>query len=198
MLNPATPTVLVDPSLVERFLDTAVHVYDSVTADHPLSCFAVLLGTIAPGAVHVHQLAFGRNARTMASAAVDEFATTIVPRFGSAYDNTDRGFWLDPADLLRISRESDRVGLDLLGAIHMHPDWHRITRVEAERAVPLSSAPTLMDIHVFGCAGWPVNLICYLEKVNDVISYDIGAWSPEGTALPLRILVDRGRLGGAA
>jgi hypothetical protein len=139
--------------------------------------------------MHVRELALGANARTTDRAAIEEFETTIVPRFGSAYENTDRGYWLDPADLLRIGKDADRSGMDILGSIHMHPDWHRITREQAERACALSSRPTPMDEHVFAEAGWPVNIICYLERVNGLTSYNIEAWDPGGELLPLRTSV---------
>ena len=181
-----TPAVVICPEVVERFLATALPVYEALTPDHPLPCFAVLLGDSQPKVSHVRRLAFGANARTTSCAAVEEFATTIVPRFGRAYENTDRGYWLDPTDLLRIHHEADREGLEILGSIHMHPDWHRITRVPAERASTLSSRPTAMDEHVFGATGWPVNVICYLAKINGLTSYNIEAWGPAGVALPLR------------
>ncbi|EWM18255.1 hypothetical protein [Kutzneria sp. 744] len=184
-----TPAVVVCPRVVEQFLDTALPVYERLTPEHPLPCFAVLLGKSTPAAMHVRRLAFGANARTTAGAAIEEFATTIVPRFGSAYENTDRGYWLDPADLLRINREAERTGMDILGSIHMHPDWHRITRKEEEQACALSSRPTAMDEHVFAEAGWPVNIICYLEQVNGLTSYNVEAWNPSGELLPIRMSV---------
>jgi len=180
-----TPAVVICPQVVERFLATALPVYKTLTPEHPLPCFAVLLGDCSPQVSHVRRLAFGANARTTSSAAVEEFATAIVPKFGSAYENTDRGYWLDPADLLRIHHEADRAGLDILGSIHMHPDWHRISRVPAERACRLSSRPTPMDEHVFAAAGWPVNIICYLEQINGLTSYSVEAWAPDGALLKL-------------
>ena len=184
-----TPAVVVCPRVVARFLDIALPVYETLTPDHPLPCFAVLLGDYTPTAIHVRELAVGANARTTDRAAIEEFETTIVPRFGSAYENTDRGYWLDPADLLRIGKDAERRGLDILGSIHMHPDWHRITRKEAEKACPLSSRPTPMDEHVFAAAGWPVNIICYLEQVTGLTSYNVEAWDPSGGLLPLRTTV---------
>ena len=181
-----TPAVVICPEVVERFLATALPVYETLTPEHPLPCFAVLLGDSAPAVSHVRQLAFGANARTTSGAAVEEFATTIVPRFGSAYENTDRGYWLDPADLLRIHHEADREGLEILGSIHMHPDWHRISQVPAERAHTLSSRPTPMDEHVFAATGWPVNVICYLEQIGGLTTYNVEAWGPAGAELPLR------------
>ncbi len=184
-----TPAVVLCPEVVESFLATALPVYESLTPEHPLPCFAVLLGDATPAVAHVRRLAFGANARTTSSAAVEEFATSIVPKFGAAYENADRGYWLDPADLLRIHHEADRDGLEILGSIHMHPDWHRITRVPAERACTLSSRPTAMDEHVFAATGWPINIICYLAQINGMTSYNVEAWSPNGTALALRTKV---------
>jgi hypothetical protein len=184
-----TPAVVICPDVVERFLAAALPVYEALTPERPLPCFAVLLGDSTPATTHVRRLAFGANARTTAPAAVEEFATTIVPRFGSAYENTDRGYWLDPADLLHISLAGQREGLEILGSIHMHPDWHRITRTPAERARALSSRPTPMDEHVFAATGWPVNVICYLARIGGLTSYNVEAWSPGGAALPVRTKV---------
>src|SRR5882757_4386766 len=197
--NTTTPVVVMCPNQLTEFLDVAVPLYEALVPDHPLPCFAVLLGTTDATSAQVKRLAFGGNARACDPAALEEFAVTIVPRFGKSYENTDRGYWLDPNDQLRIARQADNDGLEILGSMHMHPDWHRIGRTEAERTTPLSARPTQMDEHVFANTGWPVNIICYLERVNDVTCYTVEAWGPPPgddrtqrcVSLPLRILFDR-------
>jgi hypothetical protein len=44
-----------------------------------------------------------------------------------------------------------------------------------------------MDVHLFGRTGWPLNLICYLERRGGVFYHALAAWAPpehpaEGTA----------------
>jgi hypothetical protein len=170
-------TVLMDDRALTDFLAAAVAEYQLITPEAPLPCFALLLGHAETTTYHVRRIAFGRNARTSDPAALDEFRDTIVPRFGAAYENEHRGWWMDSADLLKAAREADDLGMDLLGSIHMHPDWHRIGP-PSQRAQPLSERPTPMDRHLFGCTGWPLNLICYLERRRDVFYHALAAWAP--------------------
>ncbi|MGW0709453.1 hypothetical protein ACWD4G_26445 [Streptomyces sp. NPDC002643] len=67
--------------------------------------------------------------------------------------------------------------MDLLGSIHMHPDWHRLGP-PSERGQPLSERPTPMDRHLFSRAGWPLNIICYLERRGDSFYHALAAWAP--------------------
>jgi len=103
-----------------------------------------------------------------------------------------RGWWIDSRDLLRTSREAEAAGLEILGSIHMHPDWHRIGPPK-ERQFVLSERPTPMDQHVFANTGWPINVVCYLERRGDAIYHALAAWTPphdptgQCTALPLRV-----------
>ncbi|GAA4765108.1 MULTISPECIES: hypothetical protein [Streptomyces] len=188
------PTVLIDDRALGDFLSVAADVYRRVTAEAPLPCFALLLGRAEGPAFHVRRVAFGRNARTSDPTARQEFSDTIVPRFGAAYENEHRGWWMDSTDLLKAARQAEEAGLDLLGSIHMHPDWHRIGPPSARGQV-LSERPTPMDRHLFGRAGWPLNLICYLERRGDAFYHALAGWTPpaEGsgtdvcTALDLRI-----------
>ncbi|MEG3628578.1 hypothetical protein [Streptomyces poriticola] len=175
--TPAAATVLIDDRALGEFLNAAVAEYRLITADTPLPCFALLLGRAEATAFHVRRVAFGRNARTSDPAARQEFSETIVPRFGPAYENEHRGWWMDSADLLKAAHEAEEAGLDLLGSIHMHPDWHRIGPPSARGQV-LSERPTPMDRHLFGRAGWPLNLICYLERRRGVFYHALAAWTP--------------------
>jgi hypothetical protein len=179
-------SVLFSRDAVRRFLDAASVEYASITADEPRPCFAVLLGTRADNAFLVEEVAFGENARNTHPSAHEEFATTIVPRFGSAYENPVRAWWLDPLDLLRITRGAGQRGLDVLGSVHLHPDWHRLGP-ESERGRPLSDRPTPMDEHMFRNCGWPVNVVCYLERQHGGFYYSLAAWADDCRPLPLRV-----------
>lgn len=177
--------VLFPDSVLRRFLDAAAAEYARITPDEPRPCFAVLLGTVTPDATAVADLAFGRNARTTDPGARAEFATAIVPRFGSAYENPVRAWWFEPADLLRVAREAEARGLDVLGSIHLHPDWHRLGP-DCERDRPLSERPTPMDEYVFRGAGWPLNVVCYLERRDGRFYYSLAAWDGDCAPLPFR------------
>ncbi|WP_051866415.1 hypothetical protein [Streptomyces griseus] len=173
----AAPTVLMDDRALTDFLSAAVGEYRLITAEAPLPCFALLLGSAEGTTYLVRRIAFGRNARTRDPAARREFRETIVPRFGPAYENESRGWWMDSRDVLTASREADALEMDLLGSIHMHPDWHRLGP-PSERGHTLSERPTPMDRHLFGRTGWPLNIICYLERRGGVFYHALAAWSP--------------------
>lgn len=194
MQRPAAPTVVIGQEAFSRFLDQAIRTYAELTPQCPTPCFAVLVGTAGVSTVDIRDVVFGGNVRASDSVAVEEFTTTIAPRFGAAYENDARGFWLDSRDQLRIARDADDRGLELLGSIHMHPDWHRIGP-PSTASMPLSERPTPMDEYVFGLTGWPVNLICYLERLGGALCYVLQAWGRgSGTGpcqpLPLRIRTD--------
>ncbi|TDD58860.1 hypothetical protein E1263_17450 [Kribbella antibiotica] len=189
---PEVTTVLIQSDLIDEFLDSALPHYQSLKVTRePNSCFAVLLGDVLDGAARVRSLRTGGNVRASDPSARVEYADRIIPAFGAAYEHPGRGFWMDPQDLLRISREADSLGLEILGSIHYHPDWHRISSSAA--AVPLSEHPTPMDDHSFHNAGWPINLICYIESICESVYYTVRCWAPapvEGEAsppIPLRI-----------
>ena len=78
---------------------------------------------------------------------------------------------------MRITYEAERAGLEILGSVHMHPDWHRIGPTH-ERGHCLSENPTAMDEHLFRNTGWPLNIICYLESRGDEIVHTYAAWAP--------------------
>ncbi|GAA2639178.1 hypothetical protein SMC26_40840 [Actinomadura fulvescens] len=170
-------SVVVDHCVLQTFIDAAIRTYELCTPSMPLSCFAVLVGEITEDVALVREIAPGRSVRATDPVADVEFRSRIVPAFGSAYDNQHRGFWADPRDLLRIHQQADDRGWDIIGSIHMHPDWHRIGPPH-ERGLRLSQAPTAMDAYMFKNTGWPINMICYLERSGRGFQYTIGAWAP--------------------
>ncbi|WP_249416665.1 hypothetical protein [Streptomyces sp. TS71-3] len=183
-----------DDRALREFLVVAMREYRLITEDAPLPCFALAIGTAQTDTVHIQRVAFARNARTYDPAACREFAESIVPTFGPAYENENRGWWIDSGDLLRLWREAEGEGLDIVGSIHMHPDWHRLGP-PCERTMVLNERPTPMDRHVYRNTAWPINVICYLERRAGDFYHTLAAWAPppldepdaDCTELPLRI-----------
>jgi uncharacterized protein (TIGR02246 family) len=166
------------------------------TPTRPPACFAILVGEIVEGEALIHSVEFGRNVRATAPTAMEEYRSMIVPCFGPAYKNENRGFWCDSTDLLRIHRKAEAQGLGILGSIHLHPDWHRMGP-DGERGLTISEAPTPMDAYMFRNTAWPVNVICYLERPNQDVRYTFGVWSPFSEAggtgcapIPIQFLID--------
>lgn len=186
--------VFLERSARSAFLDAALHAYKKIRPGLPYACFGVLVGRLRDETAHVERVAFGRNVRATDTAALGEFSDSIIPCFGTAYRNPHRGYWCDSTDLLRIMREAERDGQDILGSIHLHPDWHNIGS-PGETGSPLTEQPTQMDNYVFAGTGWPVNLICYLERQNGTIYHSLGAWAPctespeepQSHAVPVRL-----------
>ena len=179
-------TVLFSETALNTFLAAAAKEYANITPAEPRPCFGVLLGSGTNGTFLVDRIEFGRNARTTCTAATQEFENAIIPRFGTAYENPVRAWWLDPDDLLQISKQADRLDLDVLGSIHLHPDWHRLGP-ESERDHPLTDHPSAMDEYVFRNCGWPVNIVCYLEQQHGSLYYSAAAWDQHSHPLPLRV-----------
>jgi hypothetical protein len=178
-------TVLLSGAAVDQFLAVAAEEYRLITPEQPRPCFGLLLGTFCDEFIVV-DVAFGENVRTTHPSACEEFAETIVPKYGSAYENPVRAWWIAPDDLLRISREAEARGLEILGSIHLHPDWHRLGP-ESERGRPLSERPTPMDEHMFRECGWQVNAVCYLEMLRGAFYYSLAAWDETCAPLPTRV-----------
>jgi hypothetical protein len=175
--------VYVSQELLTSFLSSAEAAYRANTVDRPVPCFAVLLGSEQDNAISLESLEFGRNVRASDTNVLEEFSTEIVPRFGEAYRNPCRGWWIAPNDVLRIAKLADSRNLDIVGSIHFHPDRHRLQGL-AERRMVLSAKPTSMDEYVFVNCGWPVNIICYLETVNEVLYHTVQAWGLPGRRDP--------------
>jgi hypothetical protein len=140
-------------------------------------CWALLIGYPEDSALRVRGIRWARNVRETSSTVLEEFSEVIVPCFGSGYADGRRGYWCDPADVLRISREAEAQDMELLGSVHMHADMHRFMPEHAAGQV-LSERPTPMDEYLFRNGAWPLNLICHLEGAEDDIRVALGAWGP--------------------
>jgi 3-hydroxyacyl-CoA dehydrogenase len=175
------PAVSVDVGVLGPFLEAAVDEYESCTPEAPPRCFALLVGEQSAEEIAVRRLHFARNVRDEDPDASVEFAEHIVPCFGAAYANRRRGFWVDATDVLRAHRAAEADGLELLGSIHLHPDWHRIGP-PGERGLRISQRPTPMDTYVFRQTGWPLNMITYLERRGGRVYSSLGAWAAPGRA----------------
>ncbi|MFJ8208696.1 hypothetical protein [Streptomyces sp. NPDC096033] len=167
--------VVMSHRLLEPFLEAARSAYEECTPSEPPSCFAVLVGSVQGESAMVRRVELARSVRSTDEVAAAEFRETIVPLFGAAYENIHRGFWCDSKDLLRIQRSAEADGWDIIGSVHLHPDWHRIGP-PAERGLRISERPTPMDCYMFGSTGWPVNMICYLKRGGGRLQHRLGAW----------------------
>lgn len=175
LVSPAA--VLLAPKLLEGFLSESIKEYEDCTPELPPRCWAVLVGRHLGDAMRVERICFAGNIRETDEGVLDQFATLIVPCFGAAYANGRRGYWCDARELHRISREADAAGMEVLGSIHLHPDWHQIGPPH-ERGLDISEAPTAMDQFIFRNTGWPLNMILYLEQREGRLYHSLGAWSP--------------------
>lgn len=140
-------------------------------------CWALIVGHAQGAVIRVRGVRWARNVRESDASVLDEFSEVIVPCFGSGYADGRRGYWCDPADVLRISREAEAAGMDILGSVHMHADMHRFWPEHAA-GQRLSECPTPMDEYLFRNGAWPLNLICYLEGSDTDIDVRLGAWAP--------------------
>jgi proteasome lid subunit RPN8/RPN11 len=178
-----TSAVVVDRDLLSPFLTAARQEYRDCTPEAPPGCFAVLVGSLRDDVAEVERVEHAENVRAVDETAQAEFRASVVPCFGKAYANRRRGFWCSSRDLLRIHRRAEQEDLEVLGSIHLHPDWHQIGPA-AERGLRISQRPTPMDRYMFAHTGYPVNMICYLETPDPAASTPgeitelLAAWAP--------------------
>jgi proteasome lid subunit RPN8/RPN11 len=78
-------------------------IYAHAAETYPYECFGFLVGTFDGGGL-VHQAARGANLNT---------------------DRTDR-FEMDPKEFVRVEKQADDEGLNIIGFYHSHPDWPAI------------------------------------------------------------------------
>ncbi|WNV87739.1 hypothetical protein [Umezawaea sp. Da 62-37] len=141
---------------------------------------ALLFGQIRNAETTISGIEFVANVRGSDETVIAEFEATIAPRFGEAYLNPERGFWCDEDAVRRAIMRRAEEGLELLGSIHSHPDWHRIGPAH-ERRMPLSEHPTQMDEYLFGRSLWPVNVIWYVSGGDDRLTHRVAGWRPGAT-----------------
>ncbi|WP_438289715.1 hypothetical protein [Streptomyces sp. HUAS TT7] len=182
-------TMVADADVFTEFVEDAVAQYRlglaSVAAGgsrlHRPNSFGLLGGTLEDDALVVRRVAFAANVRAVDQVPLEEFERNIVPRFGKQYDDGERGFWCDSRQLLKVVREFEDDGLDMLGSVHMHPDWHRVGPPHERGTENLSENPSRMDEYLFRNAGWPLNVICYLESRGGGVTHTFAAWRPPRT-----------------
>ncbi len=168
-----------------RFIESAVQQYqkclDSRDADgvpsHLPRASGLLFGRLDDAGITICDVEFVPNVRDSDQSVIAEFESTIAPRFGDVYRNPGRGFWSDEAGVLQaIKRQSER-GLDLMGSIHSHPNWHEIGPPH-ERFQRLSENPTQMDEYLFRQSCWPVNVIWYVHQSDGELVHTVAGWRP--------------------
>ncbi|MGH3761900.1 hypothetical protein [Actinophytocola sp.] len=177
-------SVLIDPRLFDEYLDDALKEYVTsletaggrARTQHKPRSWGLLFGRVEDDLVRIESLRFALNVRETDERVLEEFREVIVPCFGAGYTDKGRGFWCDSAEQLRLTREAQAQGLELVGSLHMHPDWQSIGPAN-ERRQHVSEHPTEMDEYVYRNTGWPVNMICYLESRGEDITYTVAAWS---------------------
>jgi hypothetical protein len=137
----------------------------------------------------ISDIEFVQNVRDRDESVMAEFEATIAPQFGEAYRNPGRGFWSDDKGVLQAIQRQSVKGLDLLGSVHSHPNWHEIGPPH-ERFQELSENPTRMDEYLFRQSSWPINVIWYIRAINGLLEHRVAGWRPgpeQCEALDIRI-----------
>lgn len=168
-----------------RFISNAVQEYqkclDSRKSDgvpsHLPRASALLFGQSDGTEIVISDIEFVSNVRDSDESVIAEFEATIAPRFGDVYRNPGRGFWCDEKGVLQAIKQKSANGLDLMGSIHSHPNWHEIGPLH-ERYQQLSENPTQMDEYLFSRSGWPVNAIWYIRGGDGGMAHRVAGWRP--------------------
>jgi hypothetical protein len=174
-----------EPEPARRFLETAVQEYrkclDSRDADgvpsHLPRASALLFGRMNGPGITIGGIEFVPNVRDSDEGVIAEFETTIAPRFGEVYRNPGRGFWSDDKGVLLAIQRQASNGLELMGSVHSHPNWHEIGPPH-ERFQQLSENPTRMDEYLFRQSCWPVNVIWYVRTSGGELAHRVAGWRP--------------------
>ncbi len=168
-----------------RFVDNAVQecrkCLDSRDADgvpsHLPRASGLLFGQSDGTEITIRDIEFVPNVRDSDESVIAEFEGTIAPRFGEVYRNPGRGFWSDEDGVLQAVKRQSAKGLDLMGSIHSHPNWHEIGPPH-ERYQQLSENPTRMDEYLFRQSSWPVNVIWYIRAIDGRMAHRVAGWRP--------------------
>nr|ATE50864.1 JAMM metalloprotease [Actinoplanes tsinanensis]AVL27078.1 metal-dependent protease [Actinoplanes tsinanensis] len=185
LLDDLPVTVRFEIEPVRRFLSSALGEYqkclDSRDADgvpsHLPRASGLLFGQVGGAEIVISDVEFVPNVRDSDESVMAEFEATIAPQFGDVYKNPGRGFWSDEQGVLQAIRQQSANGLELLGSIHSHPNWHEIGPPH-ERRQRLSEHPTQMDEYLFRQSCWPVNVIWYVHESSGGIAHRVAAWRP--------------------
>ncbi|MBT2407845.1 MULTISPECIES: hypothetical protein [unclassified Streptomyces] len=180
---PATVRFETEPA--RRFLSDAVQEYqkclDSRDTDgvpsHLPRASGLLFGQANGDEITISDIEFVPNVRDSDESVMSEFEGAIAPQFGDVYRNPKRGFWSDDKGVLQAIKHQSAKGLDLMGSIHSHPNWHEIGPPH-ERYQELSAHPTQMDDYLFGQSCWPVNVIWYVHQSGGGIAHQVAGWRP--------------------
>ena len=167
------------------FLDSALDQYqkclDSRNADgvpsHLPRASGLLFGQSDGTEITISDIEFVPNVRDSDESVMAEFEGTIAPQFGDVYRNPGRGFWCDEKGVLQAIKRQSANGLELMGSIHSHPNWHEIGPPH-ERYQKLSENPTRMDEYLFRQSCWPVNVIWYVHTSCGAIAHRVAGWRP--------------------
>ncbi|WP_053657478.1 hypothetical protein [Streptomyces sp. MMG1121] len=178
-------TVRFEPEPARRFMNNAVReaqkCLDSRDADgvpsHLPRASGLLFGRSDATEITISHIEFVPNVRDRDESVIAEFEGTIAPQFGEVYRNPGRGFWSDEKGVLRAVMEQSANGLELMGSIHSHPNWHEIGPPH-ERFQELSEHPTRMDEYLFRQSCWPVNVIWYVRSTGDGMAHRVAGWRP--------------------
>lgn len=176
-----TATVRFGPDPAARFAAVAALEYRKCldsrdhegVPSHLPRASALLFGRSNDAGIVIEDLEFVPNVRDSDETVIAEFETTIAARFGEVYRNPGRGFWCDESQVLQAIKRHAENGLDLLGSVHSHPNWHEIGPPH-ERYQQLSEHPTRMDDYLFRQSGWPVNVIWYIRGDE----HRVAGWRP--------------------
>ncbi|MES4887040.1 hypothetical protein [Streptomyces sp. NPDC096012] len=167
------------------FIDNAVQEYqkclDSRDAygvpTHLPRASGLLFGRSDSSDIKISDIEFVQNVRDRDESVMAEFEANIVPQFGEVYRNPGRGFWSDDKSVLQAIQRQSEKGLDLLGSVHSHPNWHEIGPPH-ERFQELSENPTRMDEYLFRQSSWPVNVIWYIRAIDGFLEHRVAGWRP--------------------
>jgi hypothetical protein len=168
-----------------RFVSNALHeaqkCLDSRDADgvprHLPRAWGLLFGHSDGIEITISAIEFVSNVRGSDESVMAEFEGIIAPQFGDVYRNPGRGFWCDEKSVLQAIKRQSANGLELMGSIHSHPNWHEIGPPH-ERYQKLSQNPTRMDEYLFRQSCWPVNVILYVRASGDGLAYRVAGWRP--------------------
>jgi hypothetical protein len=168
-----------------QFISNAVYEYqkclDSRDADgvptHLPRASALLFGRADGNEITICDIEFVPNVRDSDESVMAEFEGMIAPQFGEVYRNPGRGFWCDESGVLQAIKRQAANGLELMGSVHSHPNWHEIGPPH-ERYQQLSENPTRMDEYLFSQSCWPVNVIWYVRATADGMTHRVAGWRP--------------------